>query len=60
MPDWTKIREPAQQHCPWLKLGDAFDDGQRWIRKSREYILDAMGGPINGKLEVCVIEHDIR
>jgi hypothetical protein len=30
------------------------------ILQSREYILDAVGGPIDGKLEICVIEHDIR
>ena len=33
---------------------------ERWIRKPREYILDSMGGPIDSKLEVCIIKYDIR
>ena len=58
MPDCTKIREPAVQHCPWLKLGDGSISEE--FDQSRGFILNTMGGPVDGKVEVCVVEYDIR
>ncbi len=59
MPDWTKIREPAVQHCPWLKLEEGASISDECNQPS-EYILDAVGGPVDSKVEVCIVEYNIR
>ena len=58
MPDWTKIREPAQQHCPWFQLGEAFNE--RRIGLLGHDVLDAVRGPVDSKVQIRIVEYDIR
>jgi hypothetical protein len=45
---------------PVVEAGRGHSSAMENLNQSREFILNAVGGPVDGKVEVCVVEYDIR